>query len=176
MSNCQIQPCTPANFEEWLGIAYESYYSTYDFVWEDGGDLYLQKNFNRKILEKAYQAGAYIGLCLLEEKPLGIVLFRLNYPCPLAPQQTQMLLDKIYLLKDAQGKGLGKWCMEWAEAYAQKHQQQSIWLTAMGFSSAYPFYEKLGYHTIHTTILEKQYMREPYRTMHYMEKHLNAVA
>ena len=143
-------------------------------MWEDGGVLYAGQNFNREILEKAYQQGAYIGFCMLEGKEAGIILLRKNQPRAEQKEgQGYMHLDKIYLLAEAQGKGIGTWCMNWVEDYARQHGQQRIWLTSMDFSPSYPFYQRLGYRTLETVELNKPYIRHNYRTMHFMEKALS---
>ncbi|MEM1119770.1 MAG: GNAT family N-acetyltransferase, partial [Bacteroidota bacterium] len=63
-------------------------------------------------------------------------------------------IQRIYFVKKATGKGLGKAVMRRIEFYAQKLHKKVLWLKVMDSSSAITFYEKCGYTAVGETKLD----------------------
>lgn len=61
-------------------------------------------------------------------------------------------LERLYLLKSAQGKGYGRKALELAEQLSRALAGESIWLTVWEHNTpAIGFYEKTGFHQVGTT-------------------------
>lgn len=54
-------------------------------------------------------------------------------------------IENLAVKKEAQGKGIGKKLVEFAENYAKEHRCHKTWLFTLDWYHAAPFYEKLGY-------------------------------
>ncbi len=62
-----------------------------------------------------------------------------------------MMLDKIYIDPDLQGKGFGKKCLEWVEGQAREKNCEKIKLRVNRRNKgAIGFYEKLGFEIVET--------------------------
>lgn len=172
MSQFTIIPCTEDRLEEWITLGHKAYYEYYRIVWEDDGSWYANKSFNAAVFETCQSEGGYIGFCQIDGQPVGVIVMRLQQELAVSQNQKGLLLDKLYLTRKAQGYGLGKWCMSWAENYARNHGESFIWLTAMDFSMAYTFYKKIGYQLVETIRLPYDNMKPEYRTLHFLKKEL----
>lgn len=83
-------------------------------------------------------------------------------------------LHRIYLGKKAQGKGVAKQLLEWAEHNAKRKGNILIWLEAMDSQQqALRFYEKQGFNYGSKTGLDFELIHPNLRGMYTMFKHLS---
>lgn len=93
------------------------------------------------------------------DQALGFISIELNYQ-----NQPVAKIHKIYILPAAQGKGIGQFLMQKAEAAALKHNIKTLWLNVNRYNKALGFYEKLGYKNIQTEDIDigNGYLMEDY--------------
>jgi len=132
--NFQFRPITMAdekNVREMIFAILESYGLK---VNTDGVDSDL---FD---ITKYYEKGLF---GVIETKDAGVLVgsFAL-YPL----SETEVELRKMYIKKEFRGNGLGKWVIDFCEAYAQKEGYQVVSLeTASALKEAYQLYLTKGY-------------------------------
>ena len=73
--------------------------------------------------------GQDIGYCAIQPDPANGSLF----------------LSKLYLLRDARGRGTGRVCMEFIEQLARRRGLNLLWLTVNKGNPAVNAYERLGF-------------------------------
>lgn len=93
-----------------------------------------------------------------DKKYLGFVSFEIN--CE--PHKTK--IQKIYILPETQGKGIGKLLFEKVKVEAVKENQKTIFLNVNKFNKAQEFYSKLGFTITKEEIIDigKGYVMDDY--------------
>lgn len=71
--------------------------------------------------------------------PLGYVALRPE------PELGRMLISKLYLHRNARGRGTGRAAMEFIESRARQHGLALLWLTVNKGNPAVQIYERLGF-------------------------------
>lgn len=108
------------------------------------------------------------------EKSLGYLKLRINGLLQGFEQYNSMEIERIYLHKQAAGKGIGKQLMLLSEEIAKQHSKQMVFLKAMDSSNdAISFYQRMGYKICGTLTLPFPQMKEEYRGMVIMQKFLS---
>lgn len=78
--------------------------------------------------------------------------------------QTHYLeIDKLYLLPQFTGKGIGKIAMNFIFDFAKRQQCPLLWLKVMESSPARLFYEAYGFKQTERTYLDYSFMIDEYR-------------
>jgi ribosomal protein S18 acetylase RimI-like enzyme len=80
-----------------------------------------------------------------DDQDLAFVSFQTDYD-----GQAQTKIHKIYIMPDAQGKGLGKILIEETESQAIKRRNSKLSLNVNRQNKARFFYEKLGFKIAYT--------------------------
>lgn len=105
--------------------------------------------------------------------PEGYLKLKLHSVCHVRENKTGLEIERIYLHKAFTGKGIGKELMELSEAVARQNNQDLVFLKAMDTSlDAIGFYGKMGYTECGRLVLSFENMKESYRGMVILCKHL----
>jgi diamine N-acetyltransferase len=96
-------------------------------------------------LKDQIKNGHVFLLAKLNEEYLGYASYEVNYK---GIPNTK--LHKIYILPEAQGKGIGKTLLDEVELVARKNQNTSVLLNVNKHNKAVDFYEKIGFKVIGT--------------------------
>jgi ribosomal protein S18 acetylase RimI-like enzyme len=84
-----------------------------------------------------------------------------------------MELERIYLNKEATGKGIGKRLVDLTLETAQENNKDLVWLKAMDTSDEpIAFYEKMGFSIKGTHCLKHRLMKEELRGMVILTKEI----
>lgn len=97
--------------------------------------MYSNKSYNEQITIKNH----HFLLVKDGEEFLGFASYELNY------RFETTKVHKIYILPEAQGKGVGKILMNRIITLAKKHQNDKITLNVNRYNTAVKFYEGLGF-------------------------------
>lgn len=94
-----------------------------------------------------------------EESTLGFIGIEHNYE-----NGNITKIHKIYILPEAQGKGIGKTVIEAVEKFALENNAASIILNVNRFNKAFNFYQKMGFKVIDEVNIEigNGYLMEDY--------------
>ena len=173
---------------EWLSlIAKKAYLDNYTHLWFDEGAWYAERCFNIEQLLKELSDDNSLFYGVAEGKePLGFLKININYPLSKMSCQSKDLslltyeteeipnaleLERIYLSKNGQGKGIGQRLVQLTVDAARSRGKGTVWLKAMDTSqAAIGFYEKMGFKTCGTMRLGFDVMKPEMQGMIAMKK------
>lgn len=129
----------------------EIYRSSYQHMWKDKGDWYLELIYGNETVQKelSQSLSNYFFVEWGEEK-IGI----LKYDFPFSPKEIEisnaMKLHRLYLHPKAHGKGIAQILMKHCEQVAKENELHAIWLEVMECKpQAKRFYQKNGFAPLH---------------------------
>lgn len=110
-------------------------------------DHYLSKNYTEDALkDQLLDKNNIYHIIYYNNEPAGFSKLILNKPNANLKSQKVASLDRIYLSKNFQGKGLGLELLNFNLEYAKNHLQTGIWLaTWIENNKAISFYKKNGF-------------------------------
>ena len=157
-----------------LDIAIRSYRETYEYLWDDQGDAYVNRFYSKDILEREIaMEGVSYFLIYADDEAAGYFKTTEN---ALAPDENNNCLeiDKIYFLTQYKRKGIGKQVMQFIEQLARVKHKTQLWLKVMDSSTAIPFYLANGFTQVKSTRLDYPYMKDEYRNILTFTRSLSA--
>jgi diamine N-acetyltransferase len=81
----------------------------YRYLWLDNGINYIKTNFNTdKISEEISDPNSHFFLISDGQQPVGLIKLNLGCKTSNFSEDLALELERIYLIKDSSGKGLGK--------------------------------------------------------------------
>lgn len=120
-----------------------------DILKQDQIDYMLDMMYSEEALKKHFEnPNLHYYLIREENQFLGFVGFEFHQE----PETTK--LHRIYFLKEAQGKGLGKEVLEFVKNEAKKNGNRRLILTVNKNNSAQKFYEYQGFKIYEEKILD----------------------
>ncbi len=151
-------------------VALKAYADHYLHLWHDGGKWYMKKSFSaEKIADELADPDAVFYLAFYNNSPAGFM--KLNLQAPFRNHKNALELERIYLSKDSQGKGIGKELVQRTLTVAKENNKDLVWLKAMDTSTeSIAFYKKMGFEIEGTCRLEYALMKEELRGMVIMKK------
>lgn len=130
-----------ADFETVHGLAKRVWGPTYKSILSEPkleymfDMMYSEAAYNEQITTKNHHF-----LLVKEEKEfLGFAAYELNY------RYETTKIHKIYIVPEAQGKGVGKALMNRIIMQAKQHQNDKIVLNVNRYNTAVKFYESMGF-------------------------------
>lgn len=162
-----IRLLTADDAELLSGLAITIYKQYYTHLWHDGGQWYIEYSYNvQKLRKELTDLTNFHYLACSGEHPVGYLKIRLNEKWKGLEDHHCLEVERIYILQEAAGFGLGKKLMDVAREIAKYHNQDILFLKAMDSSSnALDFYQKLGFTIFDTLTLPFQQMKKEYRGM-----------
>lgn len=140
-----IKTATEADFPTIRQIAYDTWPQTFGQILSEQQIAYmLDLMYGLPSLQAQVQQQGHVFLLASEaENPLGYISYELNYQ-----QTTATKIHKIYILPQAQGKGVGKALIDAAAAVGLANQNEAILLNVNKYNKAVQFYERIGFEVI----------------------------
>jgi diamine N-acetyltransferase len=151
------------NDAEWLSlVAKRAYFDSYTHLWHDKGAWYAERCFNIEQLQQELsdENALFFGVEDATEA-LGFLKINVNYPLSKNACQGEYLelltfetdekqnaleLERIYLTKTGQGRGIGRRLVQLTFDLARSYNKDLVWLKAMDTSvDALGFYAKMGF-------------------------------
>ena len=155
-------------------VAIRAYSDHYLHLWYDKGEWYINKSFPVKnLLKELEDEHARFFLIYYNEEAVGFL--KLNIDAPLKGEENinALELERIYLLKSASGKGIGKFVLDFVFQIAKEQNKDFVWLKVMDSSAdAIRFYKNYGFEIWGKHFLEFPEMKEEFRGMYIMKKDL----
>ncbi|OKL38871.1 GNAT family N-acetyltransferase [Pontibacter flavimaris] len=170
MPEIRITPCTVTGLYTLQDIAIRSYNDHYLYLWFDGGDWYLDRSFSEEALrDELTDPNAAFYLIYADEELVGFLKLNLHKAFEDYPAEEALELERIYLTKEASGRGIGREVVKFAISIAAKYNKRVIWLKAMDSSRSVDFYEQNGFVKCGTYTLPFEQMKPEYRGMYVMK-------
>jgi ribosomal protein S18 acetylase RimI-like enzyme len=155
-------------------VAIRAYSDHYLHLWHDKGEWYINKSFSVKnLLKELEDEHTRFFLIYYNEEAVGFLKLHIDEPAEGEENQNALELERIYLLKSASGKGIGKFVLDFVFQIAKEQNKDFVWLKVMDSSTdAIRFYKNYGFEISGTYLLDFPEMKEEFRGMYIMEKNL----
>jgi GNAT superfamily N-acetyltransferase len=158
-----IKKCQENQLDLLFEIAIQSYNDTYQYLWTDKGITYLNEFYKKEDFKTELSAPDIFYFLIYDaENVIGFFKLKKN-TISQYPEKESIEIDKLYLLKESGGKGIGKTVMEFIISLSKKENCSVIWLKTMEISEAKYFYEKQGFVQTERNYLNYATMKEEYR-------------
>ena len=170
-----IKQLGPDNAALLAEVAAKSYLEHFKYLWQDEGVDYVSKSFNVAFLREdiSSKENLYFG-AYLNEDIVGFLKLRPYNTLPMFSEEDAFEIERIYLVKAAQGKGVGKALMNLAVRLAVERNKKIAWLKVMDSNlKTIAFYKKMGFVKCGTVSLDLPLIKDEYRGMFIMKRHLS---
>ena len=154
-------------------VAIRAYSDHYLNLWYDDGAWYIDKYFSAPALQQELlDENALFFLVYDKESPTGFL--KINTDAALAgdAKEQALELERIYLTKNASGKSIGSYILNFIFDIARSKNKKIIWLKVMDSSKAVNFYKHHGFEICGTHHLDFKQMKQELRGMFIMKKYL----
>jgi diamine N-acetyltransferase len=155
-------------------VALKAYCDHYLHLWYDGGEWYIEKSFSvRQLTSELSNPNSVFYLAYYINEPVGFLKINTHAALEGEENKNALELERIYLKKEATGKGIGRELVQLTFKIAQENNKDIVWLKAMDTSNeSIDFYKRMGFRTIGTYTLPHKPMKEELRGMVIMKKDL----
>jgi GNAT superfamily N-acetyltransferase len=170
-----FEPLTEETFDTYIKVGTKAYNQHYRHLWPNGDTYpYIQTSFTHAVLAEE-QHNHNTQLFLIKQQTQCVGILKLTTDCALDgySEEEALYLDKIYIIKEASGKGIGTKTLQFVHLRAKAKNKILVWLAAMQKGPALHFYQKNGY-SIHgkTEIRFKQAL-EAEKPMFILKQKIN---
>lgn len=138
--------------------AYEPYYR---HVWlEKGLDWYMEHCFGKKnlLLELTDPNVEYLLGKDASQQIAGFMKIILHKPMPFGGESNALFLEKLYLMPDFFGKGIGQIFLKTLQEKAAQLQYKALWLNVMS-TGPVAAYQKAGFEIVGKTRFEYELLK-----------------
>lgn len=168
----QIKTCTQDDISDLIKISTKSYLEHYTYLWLDNGANYIKINFNvDKINQEISDPNSVFFLIHDGQEFVGLIKINIDSKTENFSAGVALELERIYLVKEASGKGLGKKTIDFVKDFARQKNKKIIWLKVMQSSMVVEFYKKQGFTIVGETNLNYPGIKAEFQKMFLM--HLN---
>lgn len=142
-----FEPLTSATYETYIEVGILAYNQHYLHLWpSENTTPYIESSFTEEVLIKEENdKNTILYIIHLNDKAVGVFKITLNCSQDSYTKDEALYVDKIYILNEHSGKGIGKKVLQFAELRAKELDKQIIWLDTMQKGPALHFYLKNGY-------------------------------
>lgn len=145
MSNYSIRTATTSDIPTIKKLAEATWEPTYKaIISKEQIDYMFEVIYTSEALQQQMQDGQTFLLLYEQEEPLGFAAYSLKDAAA-----NVYKLNKIYLLPECQGKGLGKLLLTYVEDEVRQLGGSILDLNVNKYNKAKTFYETCGYHVHH---------------------------
>jgi len=161
-----IKACTKEDVDEMGRVLIQSYRENYTYLWFDDGEKYIVDCFGyEKLNAELSDPNAAFFLFYEGQKPVGVMKLNISSALGEFSADAALELERIYIIKEASGKGIGKEAIDFVCDFARERNKAVIWLKAMDSSAAVGFYERRGFAVIGESWLSFPEMKDEYKRM-----------
>jgi GNAT superfamily N-acetyltransferase len=143
-------------FDVYREVGIQSYRQYYLHLWEDEDPSpYINRSFTHAILNQEMERPYDEHFIVYHEaSPVGI--FKVTVHSKISPYTSKeaFLLEKLYILKEYSGKGIGTEVLNFIENKAKALNKRILWLDTMKNGPALNFYLKNGFEILKEGVLE----------------------
>ncbi|HTI90037.1 MAG TPA: GNAT family N-acetyltransferase [Puia sp.] len=171
-----IRLMLPEDLDTLYKISRDAYSLNFGHHWEEGGlEAYMNKVFGREVLALELAAPViHYYVAFVSRQPVAFMKLNLHSNLPGADPEKGIELDKLYILPDYKGFGIGAQFLELAFRVAAATGKETFWLAVIDTNTAaMAFYEKAGFRRHSTMRVGYPKFREELKGMWRMEKKLS---
>ncbi|WP_299891872.1 N-acetyltransferase [uncultured Lacinutrix sp.] len=171
----QLETITAKKHSRLVSLIKRIYPPVYKHLWKNEDcNFYINTFYSVENLKlELSDTNAEYYFINYNSKTSGIVRIKYNETFSKEPNTPALYINRIYLGKEAQGKGVAKQVFNWIEKSAVKHNTKLLWLKVMNTQNqALNFYKKQDFRICGTTALTFDLLHEDLRGMYLMSKEL----
>jgi len=142
-----FEPLKPSAYTTYIKVGTKAYNQHYKHLWKNQNSTpYLNASFTLDVLEQEAQ-DTNTSLFLIKKKnyAIGILKIVLQSALEDCTEKRSLCIEKIYILKENTGQGVGKKVLQFVTLRAQELQKKIVWLDTMQKGPALHFYLKNGF-------------------------------
>ncbi|TMM53212.1 GNAT family N-acetyltransferase [Maribacter algarum] len=142
-----FEPITSNTYESYIQVGTKAYNQHYLHLWPNGNSApYIESSFTNEVLEREeWDDNTILYRILRNGKAVGVLKMTLNASLANFSKEEALYVDKIYILNEYSGKGIGKKVLQFAMLRAREMQKKIVWLDTMQKGPALDFYLKNGF-------------------------------
>jgi diamine N-acetyltransferase len=144
----KIEPVYATQIELLQQIGEKTYREHFSEIWTEVGiNNYLQAQFDmEKLVNSFTEDGTKYFLSYWNLEPVGLIKLNFNKSLPNSSNDTGLELEKIYLLKEFSGRGIGEKMLNFVINQAIQNLERFVWLDVLKNNDrAKRFYERNGF-------------------------------
>ncbi len=170
-----FKPLSHALFSKYIAIGTKAYSQHYLHLWpQKNAQPYIASSFTNEVLKKeAQDKNTQLYLIYSTGIAVGIFKITLNKALDSYTAKDALYVDKIYLLNEYSGKGIGKKVLQFITLRAQEMHKKVLWLDTMQKGPAVNFYLKNGFEIHDKTQITLPTVIEEERLMWIMTKQIH---
>lgn len=167
-----FEPLTRDLFNSYIEVGTKAYDQHYLHLWPEGDSTpYLKRSFTENVLlEEEENCNSDLFVIYVGTDPVGILKLIKNKGIERFSATDALLLDKVYILKEHSGKGIGKVVMQFVVSFARSLMKKVVWLDTMKKGRALNFYLKNGFEILKETRLSLETAIEEEKGMYILIK------
>jgi len=167
-------PVHDDNSSIYIKTGTRSYNQHYAHLWAKGDTSpYLESSFTPEVVKKELADSNSAHFIIRNGgETAGILKIVKNKPVAHYPGEDALLLEKLYLLSECSGKGLGSSTLIFVQDYAKNLNKKVMWLDAMKNARALRFYVNHGFIIYSERLHWSPLVLEAERPMYIMIKKL----
>ncbi len=162
-----FEAVTLKTIDTYISVGTTSYKEHYLHLWvNEDASSFLNENLTTSVVKKALaDPNQKLFIVRVNETAVGILKITVDSSKYDFLSKNNVLLNKIYLLKNHSGKGIGKIALDFVAEWAMKNHKNQIWLYTMKKGNALNFYIKNGFKIIQEAQLELPNVKESEKEM-----------
>ena len=166
----KLKKLTQEQIDTYIEVGKRSYYQHYLYLWQQGNpEPYISSSFTREVvLNELKDPNLVHFLVTTDQATAGIIKIVVDAAYGNYTESQALLLEKIYLLAEFSGQGLGTKCLDLISDYARSMGKGMLWLDTMQTGRALPFYLAYGFEIIGEKELEFEKVLESEKPMYIL--------
>lgn len=156
-----IREVKPADATLLSEVATRAYLQHFQHLWYDNGAAYSQRSFNvEELTTQLNDEGNRFYIAFAGKEPVGFLKVRPHRSLPVFNAADAYEIERVYLVREAKGKGNGKAMVKLAIDQAREMGKDLVWLKVMDSNQkTIGFYESCGFEIIATETLDMPLMK-----------------
>jgi len=165
-----FETVTEENMAKYIAVGIRSYREHYAHLWENQDPSpFIQAHLTNDNVKKALNDQKQLLFLIIANKaPAGILNLTFDADKGRFLSENNLLLNKLYLLKQFSNLGIGGQTLKYVHGIAKKHTKDVVWLYAMQKGKPLAFYKKHGYRIIAEAQIELPYVLKQEKAMWLM--------
>ena len=171
-NDIQFAPLKPELYSTYIEIGTKAYNQHYTHLWPNGNTTnYIKNSFtNEVLLHEEEDEDTALYLIKLNSDYVGILKITLHKQLQDYSRADALYLDKIYILNEFSGKGIGSKSLKFVEQIAKDHSKKAIFLESMQKGLALPFYLSHSFAIVANTQVPFNNVIEEEKPMYLLRK------
>lgn len=169
-------PLTSELISTYNRVGTASYHQHYLHLWpNEDPSQYIESSFTPEVIDREIKDSNLQHFLIEQQDEIaGILKLIVDAPTYDFSRQEAIHLEKIYILEEHSGQGLGKKCINFVIDLAESKGKKVLWLDTMKKGRALNFYLNLGFEIFGEKLLEFPNVHDDQRPMYKLRYSLGS--